>query len=95
MMKRLTTFLTGVIVGGALATISLKYHIVRASDGHHWIPKAEARFSGAYVDIRDFSWEDWQQRPELAIAISRSGSDELVSEAARQTARQTLQDLLD
>ena len=94
-MKRMTSFLAGIVLGGCLATVALKYHIVRASDGHHWIPKAAAQFSGAYVDIREFGLEDWQQRPELAIAISRAGNQELLNDAARQSVKQTLKGWLD
>ena len=94
-MKRLTAFLAGMFVGSALATVSLKYHIVRASDGHHWIRKTDAQFSGAYVDIREFGLEQWQERPALAVAISRSGNQDLLNEAARQSVRQSVRDWLE
>lgn len=94
-MKRLSSFVAGVVVGVVLATIMLKYHIVRAEQGTHWIPKAAPTFSAFYVDIREFSVEDWQAHSDLALAIAKSGNRELLNQAAQQSLRQTAQSWLE
>ncbi len=54
-MARLGSFLVGIAVGGAAVFTGLKYHVVRANDGVHLVPKLQAQFDEAYVDIRKFT----------------------------------------
>lgn len=48
---------------------SLKFHVVRAEDGFHLIPKMTSDFSEVYVDIRQFDLQDWDNHRSLAVAI--------------------------
>lgn len=72
-MRRLIPFVSGLLIGGTLVFASLKYHIVRARDGHHLVPKLTAEFSETYVDIRDYDLHDWGSHQALAIALTRAG----------------------
>jgi hypothetical protein len=89
-MQRLTSFLLGCVVGGILVTMALKFHVVRAASGWHFVPKVQAEFAGTYVDIRSFGFQQWQEHPQLALAIGRAGKQELLGEAAQQAARDSM-----
>ncbi len=94
-MEKLSTFLLGAIVGAALVYGSLKYHLVRANDGFHMVVKSDAEFAGAYVDIRNFSLEDWAKHPDLAAALLQADKRHLVNEAASDGVRQTIDNVFD
>lgn len=81
-MRRLSTFLLGAVVGAGLMYGGLKYHLVRANDGLHLVPKLTAELGNTYVDIRHFTWQDWQEHRDLALAMARSGDGELLRDAA-------------
>ncbi|HTN75882.1 MAG TPA: hypothetical protein VL096_11570 [Pirellulaceae bacterium] len=93
-MGRLGSFLGGIVIGGAAVFIGLKYHVVRANDGVHLIPKLEARFDDAYVDIRKFSFEDWNQHRSLAVAMTQSQKGYLMQETATDSLRQSVDSVL-
>ena len=88
-MKRISIFLAGFLLGALVASVSLKFYLVRATDGYYVVPKATARWSGSYVDIRKFTLDEWRQRPELALAISQQEGTDLMSEATRQAVRRS------
>jgi hypothetical protein len=94
-VKRLTTFLFGVVVGAGLLYGALHYHVVRASDGLHLVPKLNAKLAGTYVDIRNYTLADWTRNPDLAAALIDSGERDLVEGAASDALRQGLDRLLD
>jgi len=89
-MGRLPSFVAGLIVGGALAVGSLKFHVVRAYDGFHLVPKLTAQFSDAYIDIRSFGVSDWDEHPLLAMAIVRADKAYLMNNAASQSLRNAM-----
>lgn len=89
-MQRLTSFLLGCVVGGVLVTMALKFHVVRASSGWYFVPKVQAEFADAYVDIRSFGFQQWQEHPQLAMAIGRAGRHELLGEAAQQAVQDSM-----
>lgn len=80
-MKRLSAFIMGMIVGGALLYTALHYHLVRAQDGMHLVPKAESSLAATYVDIRSFGPRDWANHPKLAAALFESGQEDLMNSA--------------
>jgi hypothetical protein len=92
-VQRIVSFLFGCIVGGIIATAALKYHVVRADDGLHVVPKAQAQFAHAYVDIRQFGFDQWQAHPDVALALARAGKMELLGDAAQQSLRQSADQL--
>ena len=94
-MNKLSSFLLGMIVGAGLIYGSLKYHLVRAEDGFHFVAKSQAEFAGAYVDIRNFSIEDWADHPALAAALLQADKRHLVNEAASDGVRKTIDNVFD
>lgn len=93
-MGRLGTFIFGLIVGALLLYGALHYHVVRAPDGLHVVPKSDATLARTYVDIRDFRAKDWLENPELAAAIVADDQEELLRSAADQTLKNSLDRLL-
>ena len=93
-MKRLSTFILGMFVGAILLFAILKFHVIRANDGLHLVPKREARLASTYVDIRNFTVADWAARPELAAALIEDDRRELVEGAASDALRNGLDRLL-
>jgi len=81
-MGKLGTFLFGFVIGGAVVYTSLHYHIVRAGDGMHFIPKLSSTFSQTYVDIQGFGFNEWNEHRALAAAIGAAGKGELVQGVA-------------
>ena len=89
-MKQFMSFFVGLIVGGLLVFGSLKYHIVRASDGVHMVPKLSASFAETYVDIRSFRLSDWNDHRSLAVALVQAKKGYLMQEAASESLRRTV-----
>lgn len=81
-MKSVVVFLIGMALGGALVYTSLKYHVVRADDGLHMVPKMTGQFTETYVDIRGFGVEDWAQHRALAVALVDAKKHQLLAESA-------------
>lgn len=75
--------------------VGLKYHIVRATDGFHMVPKSTAKIGSFYADVRNYSMEDWKQHKTLLLDITNSGSDQLKEEAAKSALGNTFDDAWD
>lgn len=93
-MGRFQSFLLGFVLGGAAVFGSLKYHIVQADDGYHFVAKVTPGFQETYVDIRRFSPEDWLKHRNLALALVQSGQSQLLKEAATGYFRESLDNAL-
>lgn len=94
-MKRLSTFIFGMIVGAAAFYVAFNYHIVRASDGFHLVPKTSAALTDTYVDIRGFGPLDWRSHLPLAAALADSGQTKLTDAAVGDAVDTGLGRLLD
>ena len=81
-MSRLSSFLFGMVAGAGLLQGVTTYHIVRASDGLHFIAKQPARLGETYVDIRAFTMTDWAARPQLASALVQANQQQLLGDSA-------------
>ena len=81
-MKRLSTFIAGMVAGALLLMGLLNYHLLRADDGFHLIPKVESRLADGYIDVREFRVADWAQHPQLALALQQAGRQDLLHAAA-------------
>lgn len=77
-MGRLGTFVAGFLLGGGTVFFTLHYHIVRANDGIHMVPKFSSTFAESYVDIRAFGYQEWTDHHELAVAITKAGKTDLL-----------------
>jgi hypothetical protein len=95
-MSRFSTFLFGMVAGAGLLHGITKYHVVRASDGLHFVVKQPARLGETFVDIRAFSMADWAARPQLASALVQADQQQLLGNSAaaalQDKARQLLPD---
>jgi hypothetical protein len=94
-MSRFSSFLLGLILGGAAVFLGLKYHVVRADDGLHLIPKTQAAFQDVYIDIRQFGLAEWTEHPALAAAILQADKGELLQDSMRQGLRNSVDQLFD
>ena len=94
-MGRLGTFLFGVAVGAGLVFGSLKYHVLRAHDGMHLVPKVSSTFEDAYVDIRQFGPSDWSQHRTLTASLIKANKEDLIGETASYSLRESLRTALD
>ena len=75
-------FIMGFIVGGATVLGALRYHVVRAADRVHFVPKMSATLSETYVDIRQYTPQEWSNHQAVAAALIRDGKGNLVQGAA-------------
>ncbi len=93
-MNRLSTFVFGVLVGAALMFTSLKYHIIRAEDGLHLIPKVTSQFGDIYVDIRQFGPEQWSEHRSLTLAIAAAKQENLLEDSVTSGLRRRVEDTI-
>ncbi len=93
-MRRISTFIFGMVVGGLLIYVALNFHLIQARDGLHLVPKVDAELAGTYVDIRQFGPGDIARYPKVALAIFRSGRSDLMESAAGDTLQNGLDELL-
>jgi hypothetical protein len=80
-MRRIWTFVSGIVVGGILIFAAMNYHIIRADDGFHVVPKLDAQLALTYADIRGFTVADWAKNSELAAALMNANRRDLVDSA--------------
>ena len=94
-MRRLSTFIFGMVAGGLLIYAALNYHLIQANDGLHLIPKVDATLAGTYADIRNFGPADWAKNPDIAMAIFKADRGDLLESAASDTLQTGLDRLLE
>lgn len=94
-MRRLMTFLMGVVTGGVLLFAALHYHVIRAQDGFHLVAKAQPQLPATYVDIRGFTVADWTKYPALLQALLQSDNKKLVDGATDDAIQGGIDRLLD
>ena len=94
-MSRIFIFLMGVVVGAFAHNGALNYHVVRADDGYHLIPKISSGMVETYVDIREFGLTDWNQHKTLAAAIVRADKSGLLEDAATGSLQRSLDSVVD
>jgi len=90
-MKGFGPFLFGAVVGGSAVFATLSYHFVQTKDGVQTIPKLSPTFAEAYVDARQFTAADWQQRKNLTAAVLRAGKGNIIGTAAVDQAVQAVE----
>jgi len=96
-MNRIMNFMAGCIVGAVGLYGAMTYHLVRAEDGFHTIPKVSNGLSDAYVDIREFTTSDWTEHRALVAALVKADRGDLMKDSAlyglKSTARSVLESL--
>ena len=90
-MNRIFYFILGIALGVVGHHTALNYHVVRAEDGVHFIPKISSGLNETYVDIRSFDLADWHNHKTLAAAIVRAEKPNLL----RNTKPESLQSATD
>jgi hypothetical protein len=93
-MKRLSGFLLGVVVGGGLVFGAQRYHVLRTEQGFEVVPKLSANFTDCYVDIRNFSPDDWSEHKALAAAIIGAKKESIFHGSAADAVREKMSGLL-
>jgi hypothetical protein len=86
-MKRLTSFFTGMIVGAAGLYGAMTFHIVRADDGIHVVPKVTCGLSDVYVDTRKFTVPDWYAHRGLSAAVVNAEKEYLLGDSSLTSLR--------
>lgn len=94
-MSRVGAFILGILVGAVGLQVGQSYHFVRASDGVHMVPKLTSGFTETYVDIREFTADDWQTHQSLAAALMRDGRDDLLADPTLARLRTNVRGVLD
>lgn len=69
---------------------ALKYHLVRASDGFHLVPKVSAELAGTYIDVRGFNLTDWNEHRWLAMALVQSDKGHVLNASAGEQFQQSM-----
>ena len=93
-MSRLSSFLLGMVAGAGLLQGVTTYHIVRASDGFHFIAKQPARLGETFVDIRTFTMSDWATHAQLASAMVQANLQHLLGDSAATAPQEKAAQLL-
>lgn len=93
-MGKLYSFLLGVVIGFALYHAAINYHYLYAADGLHMLPKTPPRLEEIYVDVRNFTPQDWLAHPELATAVEKAGKQEMITHAVGNAVKDTIDQAL-
>jgi hypothetical protein len=81
-MSRFSSFVLGLVAGAMLLYAMMNLHVVRASDGFHFVKKQPPRMGETYVDIRSFGMSDWAGRPQLTSALVGANQQRLLGDSA-------------
>ena len=95
MMRRLMTFILGMVVGGVLLYGAQQNHLIRAKDGFHLVPKVKPQLAATYVDIRNFTVSNWAQHADVAMALVAANQGQLMENSAADALRTGVDRLLD
>ncbi len=93
-MRRLFSFLSGVLAGGALIYFTMNFHLIHAQDGFHLVPKVNAQLSNTYADIRAYKVADWAQHADIAAALVNANRRDLLDNAINDTLNNGIDQLL-
>ena len=91
--QAMRNFLAGFLTGALTLFVAMCFHVVRAKDGFHVIPKVTASLKDPYVDIREFGFSDWQEHPELSAAIAKAEKSDILKDSAGDSIHRSIDDL--
>lgn len=94
MLRRITTFGLGVLTGAALIYFAMNFHVIRAKDGFHMVPKINARLESTYADIRGYQVADWARHTDVAAALVNANRRDLLEGAVTDSFNSGLDQLL-
>jgi len=81
-MRRLSTFIFGMVAGGLLIYAALNYHLIHTQSGIHLVPKVESKLASTYVDVRHYGPADWLAHEDIAMALVRAERHDLLKSVA-------------
>lgn len=84
MIRKLIGSIVFVLIGAGAMYWALGHYIVRTADQTLIVPKAELGLADTYVDIADWSADDFKQHPALTQALVDNDHSDLVAQAAGQ-----------
>lgn len=84
-MGRLFAILFGVILGGAAVYAAHEYHIVRVRGETLIVRKKVSTWRDIYVDIREWSFKEWNSHRELAQNMAAAGHAKHIVRAPNET----------
>lgn len=93
-MRRLPTFIFGMIVGGLLIYGGLHYHVINTASGLHLVPKVTSTLAETYVDVRGWGVAEWMQHKDIAAALLAADRQDLMQSAAEDSIRTGLDRIL-
>jgi hypothetical protein len=93
-MRRLPTFIFGMVVGGLLIYGGLNYHIINTPSGLHLVPKVNSTLAETYVDVRGWGVAEWMQHKDVAAALLAADRQDLMQSAAEDSLRTGLDRIL-
>ena len=93
-MGKLYSFLLGVVIGFGLYHAAINYHFLYAADGLHMVHKTPPRFEEIYIDVREFTPQDWVAHPELAAAVEKAGKQEVITNAVGNAVKEAVEQAL-
>ena len=94
-MGRFSSFIMGMIVGAVMLAGAMNYHFVRSEQGLLMVPKISKGLADPYVDIREFTLQDWQEHRALAAALIQSDKAELLADSSLSSFRSSMNGVLD
>lgn len=94
-MKRANGFVTGMVVGALVMYMAMTYHLVRAPDGLHLVPKLRPGLAEVYVDIRSFEARDWNAHRNLAVALVKADKEDLIGSSSLTGLRDAAREAFD
>ena len=94
-MNRVFAFVLGVIGGVIGHHTALNYHVVRAGDGVHLIPKISSGLAETYIDIRSFDLSEWNEHKTLAAAIVRAEKPNLLRNTMSSSLPSSINGIMD
>ena len=94
-MSRLGSVLFGAVLGGGAVIGALNYHVLRTDEGIEFVPKLSANFTDIYLDVRQFGISDWTEHEQVARAVTKSGKDHLLKDAATRSVQEGINSLWD
>jgi len=83
-MRRLFALVLGTLFGAALMYMAFQYHVVRTPDRVLLVRKQQTSLTDAYVDIRNWSFREWRDHPELARAMFHQGHGDLIESSVEE-----------
>ena len=91
-MRRLIVLLVGAVLGGICVFAAFQFHLVRSEKTVLVVRRQRADWRDAYVDIRGWSYREWDRHQELSSDMVAAGRGDLV---ARSVSGQLFRGLFD